>query len=114
MTWTQEKRARVRVLRSMEAAGTLSDNERDELQCLLAEMEADEAAYLAPATERLRSERLQIEAQNDALVVLADRRAALAERLERVLADARDEQDAIRKEVDRILQARQAPSTPVP
>jgi hypothetical protein len=95
--WTDEKSRRFDALRRREAQGALTDAEQDELAVLHAELDATEAAALAPAmeqlareTEALRSEKATVEdevrelerivAEQEGL--LADARA-YAERLRR-------------------------------
>jgi len=55
------------------------------------ELEADEAGYLTPATERLRQGRETLEAQNHALEALGRRKEMLALHLRDFLAEAQAE-----------------------
>jgi hypothetical protein len=69
----------------------LTATEQAELERMMAEIEAAEAASLAPATERLRAERALLSAQNTALQELIRRKEALVRRLEQMLATVRRE-----------------------
>ncbi len=100
---TDEQRERFAALQQREEQGILTEAERSELNGLIAQVEADEAAYLRPATDRVHQERLQIEAQNAALKHLVRRKERLARRLERFLAASRAEQEAINAELTQIL-----------
>ena len=62
--WDEQKRQRFQQLRERENA--LTEAERGELGGLVKELEAAEAAYLAPATERLRQEGQTLEKRNRA------------------------------------------------
>ena len=83
---TELERERFRILQEKEDNQTLDAAEAAEWQGFIDRIEAEEAAYLRPAIERERQERLKIEAQNRALKNLIRRRERLARRLERVLA----------------------------
>ncbi|WP_437779433.1 hypothetical protein [Sorangium sp. So ce1097] len=56
MSWTREDQSELDRLRGKELAGTLTEPERAELAALMARVEADEAAVLAPEMARLRAE----------------------------------------------------------
>lgn len=55
--WDEVKQARCNALRIAERQGTLTQAEGAELQALTQELDALEAVYLHPATERVRQER---------------------------------------------------------
>jgi hypothetical protein len=101
--WDEQKRSRFHQLRQRLRDGGLREAEQAELALLVQELEADEAGYLTPSTERLRQERETLEAQNRALEVLARRKAALALRLRDFLAEALTERQAIESELDAVL-----------
>ena len=103
------KRARFEALRQKEEEGTLTEAEQVELAQMIEEIEEIEAAYLRPATERLRAERAQVQAQTAALQRLVRRKEALARRLEQTLAKAKAERQAIEEEQNRILSGSAAP-----
>lgn len=105
--WDEAKRGRFRELSQSKLEGVLPPAEREELLRLVAELEADEAAYLRPANERLRQEGAQLQAQNRALRGLVRRKEALADRLRRVLAETQAEREAIEGEARRVLDAPQ-------
>jgi hypothetical protein len=101
-----EKRERFRELREREQAGALADTDQAELHRLIEEIENAEAIYLNPATEKLRQEREAMDAQNQALQDLIQRKEALVERLQTFLAQVEAERKAINDEVARILSGR--------
>ena len=101
--WDERKRQRFEALRQREDAGVLADSERSELESLVQELQSAEAAYLVPATERLREERRELDGQNRTLEALARRREVLAQHLREVLAEAQAEQHAIQGELAALL-----------
>jgi hypothetical protein len=101
LMWEEHKRNRFQQLRQREI--DLTDAERSELALLIQELEAAEAANLAPATERLRQEREAIETQNRKLEGLTRRRETLVLRLSQFLGEARAEREAIDRELAAVL-----------
>jgi hypothetical protein len=101
--WDSGKRARFETLREREEDGVLTEAEQAELARMIAEIEDAEAAYLAPAAERLRAERAQIAAKNAALQELIRRKEELVQRLEKMLDEVKAERRAIDEELERIL-----------
>lgn len=101
--WDKHTSDRFQQLRRQEQDGHLTDDERQELSDLVDRLEAMEATYLEPATERLRRERERLEAQNVALMAIAHRKEELARRLQIAVEEARSEQQAIDDELTRIL-----------
>lgn len=99
--WDEQQRARFESLRFRQQP--LSEAELAELARLTNELEAAEAEYLRPATERLRSEREVVEAQNRALEALSRRKSDLVARLRDVLQTAREERRAIDGELAAVL-----------
>jgi hypothetical protein len=65
--WDEHTQARFQALRQHELDGALAAAEQEELRQMMQEIESAEAAYLCPATARLRVERERLEAQNRAL-----------------------------------------------
>ena len=55
--WDEQKHARFQALRQRELDGVLTEAEQAELTQMLQEIDSAEAAYLRPATARLRTER---------------------------------------------------------
>lgn len=98
-----EKRSRFRTLQQRHEAGLATDDEQVELAKLVKEIESGEAAYLIPATERIRQDREQVERQNRKLEELVRRRQAFVKRLRGFLADARREREAIDSELAAVL-----------
>jgi len=84
--WEEQKRSRFQQLSQRHGESVLSEAELAELALLVQELEAAEATYLTPATERLRQERETLEAQNLKLEVLALRKEALVRRIGDFLA----------------------------
>jgi hypothetical protein len=101
--WIEGKRTRFRTLRQQEIEGTLTESEQAELAQMIAELEAEEASYLKPATQRIREERLHLQSQNAALKSVIKRQERLARRLERTLATLRSERQQIERELTTIL-----------
>jgi hypothetical protein len=79
--WEKQKESRFQQLREREVMGALTQAEQGELASLFEELNAIEAASLAPATDRLRQERETVEAQNRTLEILAQRKEILVRRL---------------------------------
>ncbi len=101
---TDKQRNHFQQLREREAAGLpLTEADTAELVAFIQEIEQQEAAYLAPATQRIHAERLTLAEQNRTLETLAQRKEALAERLQQVLQESRAERQEINKEAARIL-----------
>jgi len=99
--FTPEQRARFRQLRKAQDAGAaLSPDEQAELAALFQHIEDAEAAYLRPATERIRAERLALEEQKRNLELLVRRGETLVAHLEVMLADLRAKQQAPNSEAD--------------
>lgn len=98
-----EKRLRFRTLRQRQDAGLTTADEQAEFVKLASEIESGEAAYLTPATERIRQDRERVEGQNRKLDELVRRREAFVARLRGFLADARREREAIDSELAAVL-----------
>jgi hypothetical protein len=101
--WEEAQRQRFQHLRQRDSLGLLTQAEQAELAALGQERERNEAAYLSPATQRLRAERQTLQTQNSRLEALVRRKEALAQRLRDFLADARAEQNAIEGELAAVL-----------
>jgi hypothetical protein len=105
--WNDEKRRRFQTLRQREHE--LTAHEQAELLALVQELEAVEAVYLTPATERLRKQRDAIEDQNRALQALVSRKEALLQRLRVVLNETQAERQAIERELATVLAGHDSP-----
>ena len=92
--WTDDKQARFNALRELERQGSSTDAEKAELAALTQELDALEATYLGPATERIRRERQALEAQNQRLEELLREREDYLARVRGLVADLdrRDQQ----------------------
>jgi peroxiredoxin len=99
--WEEQKSRRFQELRQRE--GGLSAAELAELTLLVQELEAAEAAYLSPTTQRLRQEREVLEQQNRTLEALLHRKESLVRRLGVFLAEAQAERRAIERELSAVL-----------
>ena len=86
--WNDEERQRFTELRRSEETSTLSESKRIELTALTAEILALESAYLSPVIQRLRRRREVDESKNLQLRALAERKAALVQRLQSDLGEA--------------------------
>jgi hypothetical protein len=106
-----QNRARFQELRNKQSTGALNVAEQSELTTLIEKIEADEAAYLLPATQRLRGQREELEAQNHQLEALSLRKEALARRLHDVLTEARAECQAIESELIALRNGHDHPKT---
>jgi hypothetical protein len=109
--WEAQKRERFQQLRQRQRESGLTEAEQAELGRLVQELEAAEATYLTPATERLRQERETLEAQNRTLEVLARRKETLVLRLRHFLAEAQAERRAIQCELAAVLAGSHGPET---
>ena len=89
MIWHSEKQARLDWLRKSELAGTLTAGEQTELNELVAALEVDEAARLAPVAARLREEQEALRGRLRALQAENEELARLLNQLELLAADAR-------------------------
>lgn len=98
-----EKKSRFCTLQERQDAGLITAHEQAELSKLVGEIESTEAAYLTPATERIRQDRERVEHQNRKLEELVRRRQAFLDRLRGFLADARREREAIDSELAAVL-----------
>ncbi len=67
MTWTHQDQRRLDHLRAKELGGTLVGPEDEELAALMARVEAEEAAVLAPAMARLQAEAADVAPAMDRL-----------------------------------------------
>lgn len=92
--WDEQKRSRFEQLRSRKSE-SLNASENAELAVLTHALEAAEASYLEPATQKLRQERETIDAQNKSLHELARRKESLVRGLRAFLAEAEAERRAI-------------------
>ena len=99
--WDNQTRRRFEELR--EPGRQLTAGEQAELAVLVNELEDAEAAYLKPATERLRRENDCVAKRNLELAQLSKRKEALVERLEHVLAEAQAEELAIETELASVV-----------
>ncbi len=106
--WDEQKRSRFEQLRQHRETSVRPEAEQAELALLTQELEAAEAGYLTPATERLRQEREALESQNRALETLARRKQALVQRLHDFLAETQAERRAIDGELAAVLAASRA------
>lgn len=101
--WEEQKRSRFQELRQRQQEGGLSEAEQNELALLVLELEAGEAAYLTPATQRMKEERESLEEQNQSLEALVRRKEDLARRLRDFLTEAQAERRAIERELTAVL-----------
>lgn len=99
----EQQHTRLEELRQREHGQPLTEMERAELEQLLQDVESAEAAYLTPATKRLREEREAVESQNRTLEDLVCRKQKLEQRLREFLADAQAERQMIEEELAAVL-----------
>jgi len=99
--WNEQKRDRFNELRKPDRQ--LNSEEQAEVAALAKELEDTEAAYLKPANERLRSKRELLEKQNVQLDRIIERKQALAQRLQRIVAETNAERQAIEHDLATVL-----------
>ncbi|XXY13601.1 hypothetical protein WME88_35645 [Sorangium sp. So ce216] len=94
MSWTKDDRAELDGLRGKELAGTLTEPEQAELAALMAQVEAEETAALAPEMARLRAETIdmanelgRVEGENEQLARLLAQQEALGADARRFLEE---------------------------
>lgn len=97
MRWSNDKAARLRALREQEVRGALSPAQRTELDALLADLDADEADALGPATQRLRAQAEAMAKETESLDAKARELLRIAEEEERLLADAHSTLERLRQ-----------------
>jgi hypothetical protein len=86
--WDEVKQARFKVLRIAERQGMLTEAEGVELLALTQELDALEAAYLHPATERMRQEREALGEQNSKLEELLREQQDYLTKIRALVTDA--------------------------
>ncbi|XYH95535.1 hypothetical protein ACMHYB_48300 [Sorangium sp. So ce1128] len=94
MSWTRDDQSKLDRLRGKELAGTLTEPEQAELAALMARVEAEEAALLAPEMARLRTETgdlaaelARVEGENEQLAQLMAQQHALVADTRRFLEE---------------------------
>jgi hypothetical protein len=101
--WDEKKRQRFQELRRQQEELHLTEAGQAELARLIEELQADEAAYLTAALQRMRQESQVLESQNRRLERLARRKETLAVRLREFVAEAQAERRAIEHELAAVL-----------
>jgi hypothetical protein len=89
MGWTREKQARLDLLRERELTAALPSGEQGELGSLVLEIEAEEAATLAPAMAQQRQEIGALQRQIQAVEAENEELAKLLAQQERLATDVR-------------------------
>ncbi|KYF87191.1 hypothetical protein BE17_40240 [Sorangium cellulosum] len=94
MSWTKDDQSKLDRLRGKELSGTLTEPEQAELAALMARVEAEEAAVLAPEMARLRAdvgdlaaELTRVEDENEQLAQLMAQQHALVADTRRFLEE---------------------------
>ena len=101
--WDEITRQRFSSLRIRERQGVLTAEEQTELDGLYRDIEATEAAYLGPATERRRQETEKLRAINEALRDVIQRKEVHLARMKVALAQFRAEHKALDAELEQLL-----------
>ncbi|MGH9798791.1 MAG: hypothetical protein ACREEM_44275 [Blastocatellia bacterium] len=108
--WTDEKQRLFDLLREKKYAGVLTDDEKQQLDSLFSEIEAEEEQLLAPAMERadkriaeLQKECDEKEARNIELASLAAKQQELLTHARAYLSTLLSEQAIINAERERLL-----------
>ena len=89
MDWTTEQQTRFDALRTRELAGTLTDQEQLELDEFVAQLEAEEERYLAPAIAQMRAEQVALRTQLESLQTENEALGRLLAQQEQLAADTR-------------------------
>ena len=94
MSWTKDDQSKLDRLRDRELSGMLTQPEQEELAALIARIEAEEAAVLAPEMARLRAEAgdlaaelASVEGENEQLAQLMAQQQALVTDTRRFLEE---------------------------
>jgi methylthioribose-1-phosphate isomerase len=87
--WSADQQRRLDVLNARQLAGTLDAAERRELTRLVAEVEAEESARLAPAIAQAQHEQVVLRRKVRQSQTDDEQLAALVAQQEQILADAR-------------------------
>ncbi|WP_437711012.1 hypothetical protein WMF45_38805 [Sorangium sp. So ce448] len=94
MSWSKDDQSKLDRLRGKELSGTLTEPEQAELAALMARIEAEEAALLAPEMARLRAEAgdvaaelARVESENEQLAQLMAQQQALVADTRRFLEE---------------------------
>jgi hypothetical protein len=101
--WDETKSQRFSTLRARARQGTLTAEEKMELDGLYRDIEGMEAAYLRPATERKQQETEKRQAINEALRDVIRRKEEHLARMQATLAQFRAEREALDAELEHIL-----------
>lgn len=108
--WTDHKQQQLDALRKKEFAGTLSADERQQLEMLFAEMDQEETESLRPAMERMEQEHRQDQAEitrlqreKELLAKLAAQEEQLLQRAKTVLQEVQSEKARLRAEYEHAL-----------
>lgn len=108
--WTEEKQLQLDALREKESAGTLTADERQQLELLFAEMDQEEEEMLLPAVERMNQEHQQDQAEiarlrkeKALLATLAAQEEQLLRRAKAALQEVQSEKARLRAEYERAL-----------
>lgn len=86
--WDDEKQNKLDQLRLREAQGTMTDAEGEALRVLLADLDAEEAATLGPAIERMRASQRDLSVEREQVDRENERLASILAKQERLLSDA--------------------------
>ena len=85
--WDEVKQARLNALRAADRQGVLTEVEGAELLALTQELDALEAAYLHPSTERMRQEREALGEQHSQLEELLRKQQDYLAEIRTLVAD---------------------------
>jgi D-serine dehydratase len=102
--WSDEQKQRFQHLGTRDREQKLTEGEKTELAGMIKELEEEEAAYLRPATERLKQQNTQRAKQNEALKTLVEREKRLNRYLRKVLRKVDSERNAIATELATIIE----------
>src|SRR2546426_2839882 len=86
--WNEGKQQRLDLLRIREAEGLLTEAECAEMEALFAELDAEEAAALRPAMQRMQQRQADLRTEKEKLAAEAAQLERIAHAQEELLAEA--------------------------
>ena len=86
--WNEGKQHRLDLLRIREAEGSLTEAEHAEMEALFGELDAEEAAALRPAMQRMQRRQAEVRREKEKLPAEAAQLERIARAQEQLLAEA--------------------------
>jgi CTP-dependent riboflavin kinase len=101
--WDDGKQSQLNALREKEEQGTLSADEKQELEALYAELDAEESERLRPALERTDEELAEQQQHNAQLAALVEKRKQLLARMDSQIAEWLNEHERLKAEAAQLV-----------